>query len=720
MAEFLPTIRENQHQHRHQEQQQQQQQPNQNLNQSQIQSQNQNQSKQQAKQTIERDTNSFQVSSASASITFPEGDDKTADTNSSVKSTKTTLCALKRREREPLVVGACGGGCGGSGGSVVGVVVGSGIISNEEKQTKSSFVNDKAQFIDSRSILSNKAKLKRFWENKMEMEFKLRQQQQSALRANKQQQPLNGHQKVVELDENNNRGSNNKHNNNNNNGAGDIDGNQQQQQQQHQQQVQCASDEEWRSLSPNVEPTTLNGPFNKSFTNVATKQVSAELVCEKLRKYQASNGKLGDKRPTTNGHNELSSAGQMQDAFMGTINESAIANGLSKQVPNRINSNNDNNNIDNNNTNKNSDDNLINSNCGHDETQLMSIDPTLCHSRGNESQKESKTNDDSYKFININSTNLAACSSLAEDLATTYNKHREEEQTVNEEFSSSSNSSFGPMSISLPREESLAKAGEPALENEANSSNVVAKQQINNSISDEDDLSSAQSGSVLTVINKFDTTEQKNQVSSSSILDDKDRAVVLSDLRKSSPKFSNNVNSIQSEQVTNSSSFTMPNLMVSGSENNNNNNDVINPDDEDDPDGSGSDIGVTFESLQFDNEIKSSKQEEVDDELLIAPMPVKRPALPKFNANEVKSVCHFITNAITDATRQVESYITGQGNSSTQQRTTDNNDMGSIQRATFIPHQSDISDESMVVDSKNIDSTTNYVLTTNNDNSTLR
>lgn len=35
--------------------------------------------------------------------------------------------------------------------------------------------------VDSRSILTNKEKLKKFWEHKMEMEFKLRQQQNRSI-----------------------------------------------------------------------------------------------------------------------------------------------------------------------------------------------------------------------------------------------------------------------------------------------------------------------------------------------------------------------------------------------------------------------------------------------------------------------------------------------------------------------------------------------------------
>lgn len=616
MAEFLPTIGEHRHQQRQEERLQQQ----------------------QAKQTIERDTDSFQVSS----VSFSERDDDittTNKTNSAIKF-KDSFFPEKNGEREPLVA---------SGGGVV--VVGSGDISIDRKhgkQTKLRLAKAKTQFIDSRSILSNKEKLKKFWEHKMEMEFKLRQQ--STLRTTNKQQPSNGQQKAAELDENNNRGSNNKHNNNN--CSADIDG--------HQQQVQCASDEEWRSLSPNVEPTTLNGPFNKSFNRGSAKQVSVELICEKLREYQANNDEPVDKQPTTNGHTKSSSTDQDHPV---RFDSETGSNRSSKQVPNEVNINN---NLINNNNN-------LNNNCGHDETQLMSIDPTLCHPRETETEENNNSNN------NFNFNGIKSSSSLAEDLVTTYNKQREE-QTVNEEFSSSSNSSFGPMSISMPREEPTPR-GESMMGNGGG----VAKPE--SAVSDEDDLSSAQSGSVLTVINKFDSNDQKSQP-----FDISSQDIMLSDLEKASPFY--NATLMQPEQSTNSS--ILPQSMVSENKPIDDN----NTDGEGDEDESGSNIGVAFESLQFDSEIKSSKHEKVDDELLIAPTPVKRPAVPKFNAKEVKSVCHFITNAITDATRQVESYISGQTSATAtnkaqpQQSKDGDHLMGSIQRATFIPRQTDSSDDS--------------------------
>lgn len=94
-------------------------------------------------------------------------------------------------------------------------------------------------------------------------------------------------------------------------------------------------------------------------------------------------------------------------------------------------------------------------------------------------------------------------------------------------------------------------------------------------------------------------------------------------------------------------------------------------------------IGVAFESLQFDTEIKSSRTERVDEkpprsrnESNLRPLVLKEEEdnnehdekSTRFNAREVKSVCNLIDAAILDASKQVEELERAESDSNSVQR----------------------------------------------------
>lgn len=483
----------------------------------------------------------------------------------------------------------------------------------EEEATK------RGHYIDSRSILTNKERLKKFWEKRMELEFKLRQQQLHQQQSNgtplgmplekgavvglkadyggnvegKQGQQL---KELVPqaLDENNNsdsKGDKNITKNNDNKDSSDYAGHQAgiladnkgSMQQDAKDAETQPSDSEWRSLSPNVVEPNKNKNSLKTAENNMTrdddknknkkeKEVSAELLCEKLRKYQANKGI--NKQGVFNNDSTKSVPSKKRDPMM-------KKNGSNTTIG---------------------------------ETQLMSIDPTLCHPSSEEVALEETKNVDQNREEN----NCCGIKSLDCQVASF---DEQEEQTCNEEFSSS-NSSFGPMSISIPQDK----------DNSINSKQVSKTTSLIGS--DEDEQNSTQSGSVLTVIATMD-----HQNGCEKVLSEEDSRQVQYDQA-----------SCENEQNSNHDPKEY----------------------HDDQDEDGSNIGVAFESLHFDNEIKSSKHEQVDEERLIAPSSPtissnKWPTATattnghKFNSREVKSVCNFITNAISDATKQVENFMKSNG-----------------------------------------------------------
>lgn len=363
------------------------------------------------------------------------------------------------------------------------------------------------QFVDSRSILRNKAKLKRFWEQKMELDLKERRRLAEANRKSKVvEQEANG------FDENNNQ----------------VAGKRQ-------------------SLSP-TEPEELASKSSPAGSK-QHQTISAGAICEKLLEYRA-----GNKSPIARGRRSIMATGEPR--------EGEKPASLDQQQT------------------------TLN------EAQLMSIDPTLCHPANQQTARQQDTQ---------------PYSSIA---AAEYQPEMDEqceEQTVNEEFNnSSSNSSFGPMSIS-----------------------VQTRNDERGPISDDDEgeESSAQSGSVLTVITN-QQSEQNNQ-----LLDDR----------------------------------------------------LLLADDERDEGRTGSDIGVAFESLQFDSQIKSSKDEMVDSDLLLTKTQGNRENSSRFNARTVKSVCNFITAAISDATEQVENFRSAK----TKEIEPETGAANVVRRATFVEESSE-------------------------------
>ena len=496
------------------------------------------------------------------------------------------------------------------------------------------------RLIDSRSILTNKARLKKFWEKRMEVEFELRQQRQQVVKGGPaaaalglvqiQQEKKSPRRDITtvtttavastggdnneivlakaarkqikklplsskDFDENNN-GHNKAEKVSNAEDCEDngqsveniLDNGQQGDMQQVLETDQ--SDGEWRSLTPNAEPVALNleqdGGLTSNIqadieisnrTQKRQQHVSAELLCEKLKIYQSN----GEPAPSK-----------------------SFEADLSREVPSIHN-----------------DDETVNKS-GIDSdggAQLLSIDPTLCRSLKTLSRNplggiENKT-DENRIGPNV------------------YDEH--EEQSVNEEFSSS-NSSFGPMSISIPRgsidereEDKHSKIAPPF---------------------DEDEQNSTQSGSVLTVIANLDVPRGK-----------KDTQAANDPHQDSTSTEIDQISNLDIEQ-SNDQNMTDDRLgqQIEGSDDDNN-------------------IGVAFESLQFDNEIKSSRQEQVDEERLIAPSSPsitmkKANQACKFNSKEVKSVCNFITNAISDTTRQVEHLMKSKDKSSSIEANGNNND----------------------------------------------
>lgn len=452
----------------------------------------------------------------------------------------------------------------------------------------------------------------------MEMDMKLRQE-------------LSSKQKLVSFDSNNN-------NSNKSNGEEDNNGNKQ------------TSDEDWRSLSPNEEPT--KNDINKNIINDKKRQVvSAKLICEKLRDYQATDeatlaerraGKFersknvtakdamqNSKQQQQNGFNskhfDHDSQDQKPDNGHDDYEDSGDGDKCESHVPKNANGHNE-------------------------EIQLMSIDPTLCHSSENISGiKNSNISNSESNNLQISSsssiTAAAAAVTATEDTNDINNSNEREEQTVNEEFSSS-NSSFGPMSMSMPRQEDFLSDNQDLVSNNQD-------QQVSDT---EDEPNSTQSGSVLTVINtKLDQNKSGSNKNVSS-LNDNQKSLSWNGSSPDQNTLTSEINEVGEEEG-------MDDDMINRQDQDGN----ISEDDggekvnegekKDEDEEGGSNIGVAFESLQFDYDIKSSKQEQVDDELLIAPTPVKRPTASKFNANEVRSVCNFISAAISDATRQVENYM---------------------------------------------------------------
>jgi len=440
----------------------------------------------------------------------------------------------------------------------------------------------------------------------MELEFELRQQRQQkqepakaarvapAARASGGQQAARVRQKLVTFDENNN-------NNNNNNDN------------EKQQKVVQYSDDDWRGLSPNAETNQLGAG------QAAAKLVPAELVCDKLHQHQASadaaktTRRTGDERATlvlvqTPPTESNSSAKQTADNFGRQASDNCGSNG--RQV---------------------------------DELQLISIDPTLCHSGSESSAARCSDQMDGYgngADEQRESDEAMESTVTIEPEPGAYNER--EEQMMNEEFSSSS-SSFGPMSISMPQQEDEL-ARRLRLEYGADGDEDDEEE--------DDEPSSTQNGSVLTVITKLNSHNETSQL----VADEKlDPAARESDTRAAKPTQE------PSSQLDESGTAVEREPLAA----------------EEEDDEGGSNIGVAFESLQFDSEIKSSKQEKIEDEaMFLAPQPLsatKRPPPPpppptstpatatkntsKFNAKEVKSVCSFITAAISDATRQVESFM---------------------------------------------------------------
>lgn len=494
----------------------------------------------------------------------------------------------------------------------------------------------------------------------MEIDIKLRQQE------------LSSKQKVVSFDSNNNNSalSNN-----------EEDSFQKQ-----------TSEEDWRSLSPNEEIPKNDidySEIDKKRQQRDQQQVSAKLICEKLRDYQATDeATLAERRAEK-------------------LHRSNVATKNAMQLKGKHNGfySND---LDHDNRDQKLDDNKResgvrkNANGQNEEIQPMSIDPTLCHSSENinnitnsncKSNKESST----LPASSINQTSQAN----AEETSITDLNEREE-QTVNEEFTSS-NSSFGPMSMSMPRQ----------IDSLSDSQDLVSNNQDQESDT-EDEPNSAQSGSVLTVINaKLDQNQDTTNKNTPSLNDNQKN----SSWNGSSIDQNTLTSEINDQEIGEGEGEEKGNGKgrKGNRQDQDQEGDIIEDEQEEEGEEEevegGSNIGVAFESLHFDNDIKSSKQEQVDDELLIAPSPVKRPSVSKFNAKEVRSVCNFISAAVSDATRQVENFINPKSNNqlllqtvmreiggdndehskdnADNRESTQNSSSNSIQRATFVCESSE-------------------------------
>lgn len=259
-----------------------------------------------------------------------------------------------------------------------------------------------------------------------------------------------------------------------------------------------------------------------------------------------------------------------------------------------------------------------------DEPQLMSIDPTLCHSNlcltgrpdaGDQTNQEAE---------------LAASS-------------ESEEQTAHEEFSSS-NSSFGPMSISVPAPVSAKLDADP----EAARAPAADEEE-------DEELNSAQSGSVLTVITKLELLESRGAK------DDNEMRPVSGN--GGGGGGGDGARKMSCEMGTNNKPSSELDEEINESVKNDNELELEEQESEMEPAQAdeATNIGVAFESLHFDTQVKSSRHEEVEAELLLASSQqaratAKRSFLSK-SASEVKSVCNFISAAISDASRQVDSLV---------------------------------------------------------------
>ena len=386
---------------------------------------------------------------------------------------------------------------------------------------------DDLQSVDSRSIITNKSRLKRFWETRIEMEFKLKQEQQlgrnEALADGGKDLPGKKILATEELDSNNN-------------------------------------------FETNMQDE--NGGNSNSF-------VTSTEVDER----QAEAGSFGGSEPFEMIKDEEIAKKEVESREPVLFSlSSASGDHADEEVPNLENK-----------------EEPVDFGDSADGIQPLSIDPTLCHVKAGSKHLEP-------------SDNLLLEAGALEQLEEDYC----EEQSTNEDFGSS-NSSFGPMSVS-----------------------TVARIS-----SIEDEQGSARSGSVVTVINA-----------------------------NSSNRHTEELEGEQSNSVE---------ILESGGQ-----------------EESGSNIGVAFESLQFDDEIKSSKSELVDEvRLLHVPKfsvgnkfrqqqqqqqqhqqqqaasvqksfggaeaaesdGTRIRSIGEFSSQETKSVSDFIRNAISDATRQVENLM---------------------------------------------------------------
>lgn len=469
--------------------------------------------------------------------------------------------------------------------------------------------------IDSQSILTNKLKLKKFWEEKMELDLKSASGQQELQLANAPLATLKRHpvKQARQIKQHDETASGNKHDENNN------------------QENNCQPDRARYLAQESAQPG-----------EAADAGAPASVL---------ANGRDRHLAVAAPGKPTGASTAAAAAAIKGDSNQGQTLD--EQQQP-----------------------------------QLMSIDPSLCHSNLCTSSDSSQSEQLLLGSAKPAATKLAGslnsnnCDNNNDDKSS-QNVHEEqldlrEEQSAQEEFSSS-NSSFGPMSISV----SVARS------NLDDSSQVSclsqSKEDKTKSVSDQEDeeLNSTQSGSVLTVITK------------------------PVELKPTYPRESNERANLEPRAQAE----------LAGVQHNNHvNDDALDAEHDDDDDDhrlasidkvndeDTSNIGVAFESLHFDTEVKSSRSEKVEGELLLTTVGdhggarSARPRTTVAGAREVKSVCNLIAAAISDASRQVDSLVNGKASSiqSNSMAThspgleviTQSDASSSIERATFVQEPS--------------------------------
>lgn len=511
------------------------------------------------------------------------------DTCTSLAGYSSTIAGNNQLDKGELFVGqperVCGGGGGGGGGG-------------RETCYEAS--------IDSQSILTNKLKLKKFWEEKMELDLKSAggggQQAHEVQLQNGNAPPatLKRHpKKQARQIKQHNVPANSIHDENNN----------------HENNCQPGKARYWPTDGQSAAERSCQ---NDSQTDEAPAPPQQRLADKKLASAQLGLVQANHGQPLNEG------------VIKGDSNQGQT---LEEQQP---------------------------------PQQLMSIDPSLCHlnlhnSNSTDTLPSEQPLADSSGSLNNNNNDDKSSNSVHEE-----HLDLREEQSAQEEFSSS-NSSFGPMSISISVARSnVDKCGQvPCLAGQLDDKAKIVSDQ------EDEELNSTQSGSVLTVITN--PVEHKPTDPRES----NERAKL--DFRAES----------ESEDDRISCDADADNQPI--------NSEKVNEDD-------ASNIGVAFESLHFDTEVKSSRHEQVDGELLLAAVGDQpRPTRPRslVGAREVKSVCNFIAAAISDATRQVDNLVNGAkpaaqlSDGAALTIVTQPDEVGSIERATFVqePSGSSLLDE---------------------------